>query len=263
MIYPKTTLQNPYYFIKDKVLYNISNQQDTNNEHTSSEGCGVHKVTYKTELKKVEKGQVYLDLHGDLQTANEDTNYSVSTGKLNETACKNVFPYFTVTYNKKNVPAGQGRIIKTYWLQHLIQDGDKVDERGKFAMNEKHGNSYLDAFKKEMKEAVKSAIIGGATIEQLYSIFPLWFFSGQPDKTTKVTDNNGNLVDATYNTSTVAISEEDLWTLIYEALDEKVRAYANNCLKPHGKKVKDGVKFITSDNVQDINATPTQGTGGN
>ena len=262
MIYPKTTLQNPYYFIKDKVLYNISNQQDTNNEHTSSQGCGVHKVTYITETKKVEKGQVYLNLHGDLQTAADDTNYSVSTGKLDETECQKVFPYFTVTYNKTNPAEGEeGTITKTYWLQHLIQDGDKV-VNNKFVINEKHGTTYSDAFKKEMKEAVKSAIIGGATIEQLYSMFPLYFFSGQPNKTTKVTDNSGKLVDATYNTSTVAISERDLWTLIYEALDEKVRAYANNCLKPYKKKVKDSVKFITSDNVQDINATPTQEAGG-
>lgn len=260
MIYPKTTLQNPYYFIKDKVLYNISNQQDTNNEHTSSGYCGVHKVTYVTQVKKVEKGHVWLDLHGDLQTASGTGDYPVSTGKLNVITCSGVFPYFTVTYDKTNVPAGQGRIIKTYWLQHLIQDGDKVDERGKFVMNEKHGTSYLNVFKEEMKEAVKSAIIGGATIEQLYSMFPLYFFSGQPDetKTTKVTDNSGKLVDATYNTSTVAISANELWQLIYEALDEKVRAYANNCLKPHGKKVKDSVTFITQNNVEDINAAPTQ-----
>lgn len=259
MIYPKTTLQNPYYFIKDKVLYNISNQQDTNNEHTSSGYCGVHKVTYKTETKRVEKGHVYLDLNGNLQTAAEDGDYQVSTGKLNETECKKVFPYFTVTYYKKNPgKEEEGIITKIYWLQYLIQDGDKVDNNGKFTINTNHGSTYLNVFKEEMKEAVKSAIIGGATIEQLYSMFPLYFFSGQSGKTTKVTDNNGKLVDVTYNTSDVAISANELWQLIYEALDEKVRAYANNCLKPHEKKVKDSVTFITQNNVEDINAAPTQ-----
>lgn len=89
-----------------------------------------------------------------------------------------------------------------------------------------------------------------------------YLFCEQDNKTTRVTDNNGNLVDAMYVTSNVVINESELWTLIYEALDEKVRAYANNCLKPHEKKVKDSVKFITSDNVEDINVTPTQGTEG-
>ena len=174
---------------------------------------------------------------------------------------RRVFPYFTVTYNKTNPAEGEeGTITKIYWLQYLIQDGDKVDNNGKFVMNTNHGTSYLNVFKEEMNEAVKSAIIAGATIEQLYSMFPLYFFDGQDNKTktTRVTDNNGKLVDAMYVTSNVVINESELWALIYEALDEKVRAYANNCLKPHGKKVKDSVKFITSNNVEDINAAPTQ-----
>lgn len=139
MITPKTTLDNPYYFIKDKVVYEISKDNGGDSD------CAQHKVTYLTESKPLKKGDTYYDLHGDMKKAEADGNYNVKKEEIDIEENKKIFPYFYVT---TALSEGSDRTYGLYvfnrdyfWLQSFISDGDTLDNSGKFWMNT-HDRDY-------------------------------------------------------------------------------------------------------------------------
>ena len=124
MIQGNKNLQNPYYFIKDNVIFKISNSNDENDI------CGKHYKTFDTETADVQKGQKYTDLHGDKQTATEDGQQNVSKGTDTTTqtinANKEMFPYYEITYTY------DGQTYKSlFWLDKFIETGDKTETTGK------------------------------------------------------------------------------------------------------------------------------------
>lgn len=186
-------LENFYYYLSegDKgVVYEISYVQD-------KDKCGKHLVTYMTEPKELTEGAYYYDLHGDKQKVEEAGTYQVKKedGSLDLEACKSVFPYVEVKYYKAlrdprtgaYVKDGQGNYVKDtetlyidmYWYQDRIQDGDTVDDNGKFVMKPDHhvfddSQTYIDDVESATWNTVTSLILSGADDDRLYSTAPLY-----------------------------------------------------------------------------------------
>ena len=186
-------LENFYYYLSegDKgVVYEISYVQD-------KDKCGKHLVTYMTEPKELTAGAYYYDLHGDKQKVEEAGTYQVKKedGSLDLEACKSVFPYVEVKYYKAlrdprtgaYIKDGQGNYVKDtetlyidmYWYQDRIQDGDTVDENGKFVMKPDHhvyedSQTYIDDVESATWSTVTSLIMSGADDDRLYSTAPLY-----------------------------------------------------------------------------------------
>jgi len=246
MIIPKLTLDNPYYFIQDGTLFQISNTQDKDN-------CGTHKVTYVTEEKELNVGDSYYDLHGDyvkITEASSSGKYDVKTNSLDKAACASVFPSFTVTYVDKD----NKQHTRYYWLQDMIKPGDKFTES--FAPHGADQNTtYITLFQDDLKNAIKEMAKKGVSIDSIKKSMPMYCFnvsalsSDDLKKTTMI--ENGKTIEVTYQSNTLGLNLTDtsLNTLIYEALNEDVVKYANQKLLPYQKKIKPNVKLISSSNV--------------
>ena len=117
----RTNLQNPFYFIKDGIIFNIQGS------NTKKDECGKHYKTFDTESVELKKGTYYNDKNGNVKIAEDDGTFEVGlkTDKKPETIAANkaVFPYFDVTY--RYVQSGNEETV-TYWLDDLITDGDKI-----------------------------------------------------------------------------------------------------------------------------------------
>ena len=111
----RTNLQNPFYFIKDGIIFNIQGS------NTEKDECGKHYKTFDTESVELKKGTYYNDKNGNVKIAEDDGTFEVGlkTDKKPETIAANkaVFPYFDVTYHY--VQSGNEETV-TYWLDDLI-----------------------------------------------------------------------------------------------------------------------------------------------
>ena len=107
---PRNKLNNPYYFVKDGVIFKINVTNDY------KDPCGKHYVTYVTEEKQVEKGQSYINNKGDYVVAETTGTVNVSTGRVDEATCATTFPYFKVTDTDSNE--------YYFWLDNFIEKGD-------------------------------------------------------------------------------------------------------------------------------------------
>lgn len=234
------TLTNFYYFLSegDKgVVYEISYAQD-------KDKCGKHLVTYITESKDLVKGEYYYDLHGDKQKAEEDDTYEVKKedGSLNLDACKNIFPYIETKYykakkdeNGKYIKDGQGNYVKdtetlysdTYWYQDKIEDGDTVDENGKFVMKKDHAvfvdsETYIDDVVTANWESIVNIILSGADDKKMKDILPAYTFKGE------WIDRFGTHifikdVTSSEETADLDFSQEKITNAISEVVQEKVK----------------------------------------
>ena len=234
------TLTNFYYFLSegDKgVIYEISYAQD-------KDKCGKHLVTYMTEPKELTAGAYYYDLHGDKQKAKEDGTYEVKKedGNLSLEACKNIFPYIETKYykakkdeNGKYIKDGQGNYVKdtetlysdTYWYQDKIEDGDTVDENGKFVMKKDHAvfvdsETYIDDVVAANWESIVNIILSGADDKRMKDILPAYTFKGE------WIDRFGTHifiedVTSSEETADLDFSQEKITNIISEVVQEKVK----------------------------------------
>lgn len=239
VIYPQKDLSNPYYFIKNKVLFKISYDKG------GDEDCASHKVTYKTKDTVLKKGDNYYDLHGDLKTASENGNYAVKTKDIDCAQSSSVFPYFSVEYDK----TGQDSLVKYYWLQSLINDGDTVDDNGKFLINAhtKGYIDYVDLFRKAFIDQLTQDIKNGATKNGVKTKYPHYFFKNCEYKTSDGYEYNGKV------NNFAPLTDEEIDNIIIDALNAKAVAYSNNILKAQNLKFKNSnIKLITKDNTESI-----------
>lgn len=251
MIQPKTTLNNYYYFINGNIVFDIKNYND-------QDGCGVHKVTYLTEPKVIEEGHHYTDLHGDVQTAETEGTYQVSTGNLNETECAKVFPHFMVNYHDRE----GNQYVVYYWLQNLIKDGDKL-QSNKFVMNTTHGAGYLNVFEDSIDETIANYAKNGYTLEQIMNMMPKYCFNPitvEDEETTFEINKtyiykDGRKIEVRYvNAMGIAMrTPEYVMDIIYAAINEQTKEFANKKLKVHDKKLNDNIVIVDKNNVVDIN----------
>lgn len=184
----KTNLQNPFYFIKDGIIFNIQGSNAEKDE------CGKHYKTFDTESVELKKGTYYNDKNGNVKIAEDDGTFEVAlkTDKKRETIAANkaVFPYFDVTYHY--VQSGKEETV-TYWLDDLITDGDKITiknntvgptrlrlpEYVSFVNKTVHGTegdyeiSYVEYYMKKCLDKLANDVINGMSLEQLAKNNPL------------------------------------------------------------------------------------------
>ena len=261
MTFPTNKLKNPYYFIKNNVVYEISENQDADN-------CGQHYVTFKVvsltgnDKIFVKKDDRYLDVHGTPTVAPTDGYYEVNTGVLNIEQNKLVFPWICIKY-KEN--ADSETVKEEYlWLDYMIDDGDTFDGT-KFVMNTTHApeeGSYVEAYKEAILAQIGLYFANGYTEEDIKRNFPEYLFAEENDKIT-VNNKKVYFVDVTTSADGVEmnISEEDMFEAFYKYCNEQVVAYANRLLKKHNKKLKDTV-IISEQTVEDINSDGEDGGDG-
>lgn len=184
----RTNLQNPFYFIKDGIIFNIQGSNVEKDE------CGKHYKTFDTELVEVKKGTYYNDKNGNVMIAEADGPIEVGlkTDKRPGTIAANkaVFPYFDVTY--RYVQSGNEETV-TYWLDDLITDGDKISNNNgavelttkivsnsvRFVNKTVHGTEgdyeipYVEYYKNKCLDKLANDVINGMSAEQLGKNNPL------------------------------------------------------------------------------------------
>lgn len=264
MTFPTNKLKNPYYFIKNNVVYEISENQDADN-------CGQHYVTYQvTSLTNedkvfVKKGDKYLDVHGTPTVAPIDGYYQVSTGKLDIEANKAVFPWICVEYKTK--PEDRETKSEYLWLDYLIDDGDSFDGT-KFTMNQQHApenGSYVEYFREQVLDKIGLYLANGYTDVDIKRSFPDYLLAEQygeniPENATANITVDGKkvyLVNVTTSSENenfeMGVSEEDMFEAFYKYCNEQVIVYANRLLRKYNKKLKDTV-IVSEETVEDINS---------
>ena len=212
-----TTLRNPYYFVKDGIIFDISTS------NVQEDPCGKHYKTFDTETVSLKKGTYYLDKNGNRKLTEKDGNFEVSLKTAKETATINankaVFPYFDVTYKYEN---GNTETI-TYWLDNLISDGDKMNGN-KFqnkTVHEKDGDiqiPYVEFFKKQCLNKMAINASQGMTLDILKSNNPLLFVG---------TEMKINGTKAIVSASGIAATEKE----VTNAVLEKIKEYGDKILK--------------------------------
>lgn len=241
MITCSTTLENPFYFIKDNVLYEINDKQDEYNR-------GVHLVTYLTETKVLSKGEKYKDLHNDEQTAVSDGEYQVSTNKIDVEECKKVFPYHILTFEDDN----NNEFDVIIWLQNFIKDGDTLKNG---AFDTSYATSYDACFVLYFSKEIESLLERDMTINQILNKIPYYVFNPNGLIQEKITiDTEDGRKKVTYKSCshgfTVSIVNIKQWIL--NVVTDKTITYANSLLQKYGMKLKEESIEITNDNVEDL-----------
>ena len=248
---PKNRLNNPYYFVKQGVIFSIN---VTNDE---KDPCGKHYVTYiLDEEKGVKKGEAYLDVHGDYQVATADTPAPiVSTGKVDEAASAAVFPYFKITDTDNN--------DYYFWLDNFIEKGDVI-ETNKFKKTVHGGESTIDFaedYVKTVTNAIATAVAGGTSFDSAKKAYPSYLFANAGDNITvngKEITIKASGINASYTVSNrPLITEASVVTAAIDIINEKTIEYANGMLYNIGKRVTPGTaanptKIIKSGVIEDL-----------
>ena len=241
MITCSTKLENPFYFIKDNVLYEINNKQDEYNR-------GLHLVTYLTETKVLSKGEKYKDLHNDEQIVGEDGEYQVSTNRLNIEECKKIFPYHILTFEDDN----NNQFDVVLWLQNFIKDGDTI-ENGAFKTS--YGTSYDSCFIMNFSKEVDSLLKKEFNITQILQKIPYYAFNPNGLIENKVTiDTEEGMKKVTYKSCShgFTISKPTIKQMVLNCVTDKTIAYANSILQKYNMKLKEESIEITKDIIEDI-----------
>lgn len=258
---PKNKLSNPYYFIKNNTIFNISSANNTN------DSCGKHYVTYTTDPDiTVSAGSTYVDLHGDYVKATTDKTGVVSTGIVDSDVSSKTFPFFKV---EGTVDGEAGKQSYYFWLDDDIEDGDVVqaveneDDVVKF-MKSVHSDDptresepvdFAKYYVDTVKNKIAMSIVNGKTFDAVKKGYPQYLFAKEDDeikiegKTVTVTG-----VTASYEPETLPIiAEEDLSETIYALINAMVVKYADSLLKNIEKKIDDEKdNLVTDENTVSI-----------
>lgn len=259
MIQYSTTLNNPYYFVTESVLFAIGNAQD-------EDKCGKKLVSYKQLVDKnntpvtqdVKKGETYLDENHDLKIAESNKTVNVYGDELNHTKCSAVFPHFKVTYQYNEGEEGGEQTTNTvvfdYYLQSMIAVGDKFSSNT-FVMNNKHTGSgdttYLAAFQNSIKEDIANYVEKGFSLEDIKNVVPNWYFASNVGQEFDVNGKKMQLVSVSNDIT--QISDDDLMDEIYKKINEMTVKFANERLNVYEKELKDDSEtIVTKSKVKNI-----------
>jgi len=264
MITISKTLENPYYFFADKVLFKIGDEQD-------EDKCGKYLVTYESVKDKdnnvvkrtVKKGDYYLDeKHNTIQNNGNNTIEVTLYGtELNHTECAKVFPHFDVNYTY-NDGTEEDPVTKQYtvhyYMQGMIAVGDKWDETNKkFIRNNLHYNTgdttYMNEFSESIKKEIEKYIKDGKSIEQIKKIMPHWCFAANKNKVFDVNGKEMTFVDT--SSDFTPLTDANLQTKFYEVINKMVKDYANSLLETEGKELTQDAISISNENTHDIEVT--------
>lgn len=253
MVHPDKNLQNPYYFVRKDIVFNISSS------NPDKDPCGTHKVTYVTELKDLKKGQTYYDLHGDKQTVANDGQYGVKTNELNNTKNSEIFPGIKVTYTKQGEDSNETEDAY-YYFQSLIADGDDFKNDTGFKKHTTENGqevvlNYIPFFKKSVENDIKAAIKKGYNVKQIMQSLPHYCFNPQDLEANKLSYTYTKDKETWKYTAVVGFSNtadkkyapftaDDIITFALEIINEQTTEFANKKLKVFDKKVKDETTLI-------------------
>lgn len=241
---PRTNLRNPYYYVKSDVIFKISDKKTD-----MDDSCAQHYVTYVTEKKAVNAGDVYVNLHGDKVKASANGNVDVSTGEIKvggNDGCDKVFPHFKITDSENN--------DYYYWLDEFISDGDVVVD-GYFKKTV-HGDTegvidFSTYYLNGVKMKIANGMVKGDKFNKLKSSYPAYLFADAGDEI----NVNGKVVtvaSVTASDSEVSdfplISESVLEDTVIQLVNEKTIEFANGLLSNIGKEVTED-NLITDENI--------------
>lgn len=271
MINPTTTLNNPYYFFNNNVLYNISNSN-------TEDEAGEHLVTYELTPDVLSKDDEYLDAHGDVQVVPPDGGepidgqedkylISIKTNTLNDEECAKTFPHFVVNY--ETIPEDEESMTQQihvyYWLQSLINDGDTVvDNDGAKKFVQRGEVSYIQQFNNSVEEELNELIQNSMTLDNIKKRIPIYCFDpgeegiettisvdGKQTKvkyvgttldvptTTEATESEVTLESTSEPTeSIVHFTDNEILESCYNAINDKLVAYCDNLLAKYGKELQ-------------------------
>lgn len=240
MIYPQN-LVNYFYFISEEggIVFDIltANNKD---------GCGVHLVKYETKPQVLEEGDKYLDDTNTKQTVETAGTYQVSTGKINKEANSTIFPCIIV----ESTPEGETENIKSYFFfQQLIHDGDKYSSNTFIkAHNTDDTATYMDDVMKSVAEEITNMVKKGYTLDKIKSTLPWWVFAAEGTET-YINGKKNTVVSNSFDNS--MLTDENIMNAIVNIIDQQVVAYANEKLKPQGKKLSVDTLISIGTNVVD------------
>ncbi|MBQ3944283.1 MAG: hypothetical protein II670_01565 [Alphaproteobacteria bacterium] len=249
---PKTKLHNPYYYVKDNVVFKISYNLDN-----AEDACAKHYVTFETESKTMKKGQYYTDLHGDRKKVTADGTVNVSTGNLNLTECEKAFPYIAFTYKVEG--NDDDTFTDVLWFDNAIKVGDKIST-GRFEKTI-HGETestkdFAKVYKDEVLASIAESVTKGLSIEDAKKAHPEYLFISNTFNYNKkkVTRTSISSSGDTTALKVFPIKEEDITTAVITLINTKATNYANGMLDNVDKKVKDTDNYtlINSSNITDI-----------
>jgi len=249
---PRTKLHNPYYYVKDNVVFKISYNLDKEDD-----ACAKHYVTFETESKTMKKGQYYTDLHGDRQKATADGSVNVSTGELNLTECKKAFPYITFTYKVDG--NDEETFTEVLWFDNAIKVGDKISSN-RFEKTI-HGKTestkdFAIAYKDEVLAAIAESVTKGSSIENAKKAHPAYLFKSNKFNYNKKKVTRSSISSSGDSTTlkVFPIEDTDITTAVINLINTKATNYANGMLDNVDKKVKDTDNYtlINSSNITDI-----------
>jgi hypothetical protein len=246
---PRTKLHNPYYYVKDNVVYNISYNLDN-----PDDSCAKHYVTFETESKSMKKGQYYTDLHGDRQKVAADGNVNVSTGKLDLTECEKNFPYITFTYKVEG--DDDDTFTEVLWFDNAIKAGDKISS--KRFVKTIHGETestqdFALFYKNEVLAAIAESITKGVSVEDAKKSHPAYLFASNTFNYNKKKVTRSS-ISSSAAANTFPIKDTEITTAVIDLINTKSTKYANGMLDNIDKKVKDTDDYtlINSSNITDI-----------
>ena len=246
---PRTKLHNPYYYVKDNVVFKISYNLDN-----ADDSCAKHYVTFETESKTMKKGQYYTDLHGDRQKATADGSVNVSTGELNLTECKKAFPYISFTYKVDG--NDEETFTEVLWFDNAIKAGDKISSN-RFVKTI-HGETestkdFALVYKNEVLAAIAESVTKGLSIEDAKKAHPAYLFQSNTFNYNKKKVTRSS-ISSSAAANTFPIKDPEITTAVINLINTKSTNYANEMLDNIDKKVKDTDDYtlINSSNITDI-----------
>jgi uncharacterized protein RhaS with RHS repeats len=241
------TLKNPYYYINNGVLYNISDKEiDKDIEGASDRRKGNHLVTYITEPKELESGSKYYDLHNDEKVADTAGTYQVSTNKINVEECKKTFPYATINY----IDDEENEYQEVLWLQNLIKEGDTYKD-GKFVS---YGFTYDSDYEFQVSLEITKLIEKETSFEQIIKKLPYYIFEPSlvKDKIQITTDEGTKKVTYNGTNGLFSTTKKSLKNYLMDVVFYKIRDFTNEKLKKYGFKLKDEGIIINDETVIDL-----------
>lgn len=201
---------NKYYFVQDKVIYDISNSQD-------SDYCGISPGYDNKEVK------------GD-------------------DVLKNIFPYIKLTYSTfKTVTDSKGNITlevdtagneKYLWLQNFIYEGDSYDGSKFSCTNNLHKDgcsTFIQRYVKNLENEIRDRLKRGYTVSSLRNSYPNYLYEKQYE--TRIDGKYVKVTDVSDFITLNILSDGKINDLYKRLAEEEAEIAANKILNKNNQQV--------------------------
>ena len=203
MIYPSEIIKKLYYFVTDKVIYEISSRNDT-------DGCGI---------------SAGFNADGSIKTNSE---------------LAAIFPYIKLTYTtyKEDGSVNKSGQEKYLWLQDYIKDGDGYEDGVFKCKKDLHGDdseTFVARYIKKVKNEINEYIKNGYSVQSIRNMFPK-YFSGVPYD--DFMDEKVTVTATSLGSNDIILNNTNINKLYEDVAKQEATNSANRILNCNGKKVK-------------------------